>query len=96
METTVRDSVGGIAQISILNTSYFWPDDVAHMESETKSETVPLLWIFCFLAGHLQLRHDHTDKKYIKNYTHFDDIRNYLLKGQISENCICRFLFNIK
>jgi len=70
METTVRDSVGGIAQISILNTSYFWPDDVAHMESETKSETVPLLWIFCFLAGHLQLRHDHTDKKLMKNDKH--------------------------
>lgn len=51
METTVRDSVGGMAKISILNTSYFWPDDVAHMESETKSETVPLLWKLGFLAG---------------------------------------------
>lgn len=51
METTVRDSVGGMAKISILNTSYFWPDDVAHMESETKSETVPLLWKLGFLAA---------------------------------------------
>jgi len=64
---------------------------VAHMESETKSETVPLLWIFCFLSGHLQLRHDHTDKKLMKNDKQFDEIRNYLLK----EYCISLFLFNI-
>lgn len=42
METTVRDSVAGIAQISILNTSYFWPDDVAGAGGgQAKSETVP-------------------------------------------------------
>ncbi|KMZ06050.1 uncharacterized protein Dsimw501_GD27747 [Drosophila simulans] len=67
METTVRDSVGGMAKISILNTSYFWPDDVAHMESETKSETVPLLWMLGFLAGqqhHLQQQQHNRVKRH--------------------------------